>query len=704
MTSNLILDREQLIAANAIQKGLSVSMNAVFGSGKTTTILESVKLVKDAKCILVTYNTHLKNEVKEKVSISLKDETHRLDVFTYHSLSMKYFGFGKNDEELQVNIDAPPKQTLPEIDILFIDEIQDMTLLLYTFIQKFLYYLPKKPQLVICGDHLQGVYQFKGADKRFLTLGNSIFDNEFYKCEIMTSYRLTDPMGWLINECIYGKTILRTVKPGPPITFFNQSPFLAVRSIVDIIRDRMLNQNLVPEDIFILAPSLRCGRKAPLKVLENMIFEQLRIPIYYCTMEERELNDDVIRGKVVFSTFHQSKGRERKFVVVFGFDESYYEFYAKDEQKTECPSTLIVALSRSKQELIVVKDINKRPLPFMRKTIYEMYQNKDKIQVRGKICDVEVNARTKNNAPTEYKRVSVTDLVKYIKPEYQSVISNLKDKLFEKKSDIVDDIKFEPFIRCVQNGKEICEDISDLVGILVPSIFEEQKTGMSRIKMKIQEAQHQPERSLFIVSKLKYAEMFGEDLNLRELLFLVKLYKCIEVGIYSPFQIHDEPWISDDELSRMLLNIEHHVKQKQLFEYDLDEDSVHPVYYQHPDFGRIFVNGRIDSIDKDYVWEFKCVKELTLEHFLQVVCYQWLWNLVLKERFEDRIFRLLNIRTGEMYEMKNDPVVVNDIIQLLMLNRYAKMISISDENFISNCLQAKTNGDSHRLLIEEQDE
>lgn len=680
------LDLEQRLAVDTILSGQSVSMNAVFGSGKTTTILESVKQ-SNKKCILVTYNTHLKNEVKQKSS-----GLPHLDVHTYHSLSMKYFGIGKNDEELQIYGDKSPSKALPDIEILFIDEIQDMTLLLYSFIQKFISYLPQKPQIVICGDHLQGVYQFKGADKRFLTLGSSIFDTDFKKCQITTSYRLTEPMGWLINECIYGKNILKTVKKGRPVLLFHQSPFTSVKSIIQILQQR---SDLKPDDIFVLAPSLRCGRKAPLKILENLLYEKLNFPIYFCTMEERELNDEVIQGKVVFSTFHQSKGRERKLVIVFGFDEGYYEFYAKEESKETCPSTMIVALSRAKEELFIVKDINKRPLPFIQKSMLELSKNPDHIQIIGKLCDVEMNERSESNQVQQYKKISVTDLVKYIKIDFQTVISNLKDRLFEKKTEVVDDVKFECFIKCKTNSETVLsEDVSDLIGMLVPSIFEERQTGISKMKMKLIET-NQAQLTNFMKEKLSKVNFQSKEIS--DLLYTIKVYKSLELGIYSPFQIHDDPWISEAEVLRILNNIDYHIKDKQLFEYDLDEDTIHPVFYHHPDFGKIFVSGRIDCMDKNYVWEFKCVKELTLEHFLQVVCYQWLWNLILKERFEDRTFRLLNIRTGQMYEMKNDTVIVNDIIHLLMLNRYAKMISISDDQFIKDCLQLPTSKSQNQM-------
>lgn len=671
----MLLDDEQKIAVDAIVSGHCVAMNAVFGSGKTTTILESVKrLPKHSRCILITYNTHLKNEVHQKCKEM--DLTTNLSVYTYHSLAMKYFGMGKNDEELMM-VDMP-KIEIPEIDVVFIDEIQDMTLVLYAFVKKFMKLLTKKPQVIVCGDHLQGVYRFKGADKRFLTLSRCIFDFDFFECQIQTSYRLTDPMGWFINECVYGKKILKTCKPGNPIVFFNTYSKACINNIVERLEYKIINENLKPEDIFILAPSLKGSRNSPIKMLENQIYEKLNFPIYYCTMEERELNDEVIRGKVVFSTFHQSKGRERNLVILFGFDESYYEYYAKDESRLECPSTVIVGLSRAKKDLFIVKNVNRRPLPFLKMSILDMANRKDKIVIVGKYSDVEnIEDRVSTD---QFKKVSVSELVKYIKPDFQSVILDLKNKLFEKKSGIVDDVQFSNFIQC----GDLSEDVSDLVGILVPSIYEENQTGISTVKKKIIESIYDPDCSDFL--KQRIAKINLQSSQIQDLLYLIKVYKALDIGIYSPFQINNDHWISTELIERMIDNIRYHIKSKQIFEYDFNEDSERPIYYNHPDFGKILLSGRIDSMDSNYVWEFKCVREITIEHFLQVVCYQWLWNLVMKDKFKGRIFRLLNIRTGEMYEMKNDEELVNDIVGILMINRYSKLISISDQEFIDSCL------------------
>ncbi len=40
-----------------------------------------------------------------------------------------------------------------------------------------------------------------------------------------------------------------------------------------------------------------------------------------------------MKDKLVFSTFHQVKGLERKVVIVYSFDDSYFDFYQRESNR-----------------------------------------------------------------------------------------------------------------------------------------------------------------------------------------------------------------------------------------------------------------------------------------------------------------------------------------------------------------------------------
>ena len=90
-----------------------------------------------------------------------------------------------------------------------------------------------------------------------------------------------------------------------------------------------------------------------------------KCPIYIPSNDDIILDPNEIKNKLAIATFHQSKGRERKYVIVLGFDDSYFNYYNRSSDTDICPSTLYVALTRAKRELHLLSHFNtKQPYNF----------------------------------------------------------------------------------------------------------------------------------------------------------------------------------------------------------------------------------------------------------------------------------------------------------------------------------------------------
>ena len=76
------------------------------------------------------------------------------------------------------------------------------------------------------------------------------------------------------------------------------------------IEIRNILQEQSPDTIFILAPSVK-STKSPLRVLAQLV-GTLNVPIFVPANDEDKLDDEIIKGKVVFSTYHSTKGLERE--------------------------------------------------------------------------------------------------------------------------------------------------------------------------------------------------------------------------------------------------------------------------------------------------------------------------------------------------------------------------------------------------------
>ena len=199
------------------------------------------------------------------------------------------------------------------IDILFIDESQDMILDYYSLIKKFIQDTRSNPQIIVLGDRYQGIYEFKGADIKFLTLADKIWNIPFIKLDLSHSYRLTNQIGWFVNSVMLGYNRIQTNKSGPPIDYYIANSYEVYKKIGKYIRNVILTTNILPSDIFILVPSLKTT-ESPYKKLENYLVKH-GIKCTTPTSDDAKLDEKIISNKIVFTTYHQAKGRERKIVI-----------------------------------------------------------------------------------------------------------------------------------------------------------------------------------------------------------------------------------------------------------------------------------------------------------------------------------------------------------------------------------------------------
>lgn len=164
-------------------------------------------------------------------------------------------------------------------------------------------------------------------------------------------------MAEFMNECILNEERIISTKEGRKPEYWIMKPY----DICNIVRHIIHVDKIKPEEIFILAPSVK-GKKTlsetPLTKLENYLVSS-NINIYIPSSDDEKISSDITKNKLVFSSFHQSKGLERNVVICYGFDTSYYEFYGKNLSTEHCPNILYVALTRAKERLIIIQDEKK---------------------------------------------------------------------------------------------------------------------------------------------------------------------------------------------------------------------------------------------------------------------------------------------------------------------------------------------------------
>lgn len=688
------LSHEQQAIVSALQTPThSVFVDAVAGSGKTTTVLGIAKANPDKQIVQLTYNRFLRFEVKKRVEA----EHHtNLDVHTYHSLFVKYYSKkAYTDGALQqiLRERREPQRKIKPFQILVIDEAQDMTPVYFSMLHKFLRDSKCTPQLVFLGDQYQAIYEFKGADARFLTLVQECWPSYSIRClPLHTSYRLTKPMADFLNEAILGIHRIDAPKPGPPVEYIRENLFDG-SLVYSLLKESLATKQCTPEDIFILGPSVRSksGSTLPIQYLENKLVKD-GIPCYVAGDTEEDIDEQITKGKVVFSTFHQAKGRERPIVVVYGFDASWYDYYGKGLDRTVCSNELYVALTRASKRLLLVeslpkvdehtKQVQTATIPCLQMSIQTL-QTKPYVRFKGN-WNTTKSDNSKCKVHEQSKKTSVTELTKFISEDYLDSLNQIRERIFTQNCPPLFESKI-PAV--VENRFGLQESVADLNGIAIPLLWDASRhAGHSRLQQSMMQ------------NIASYSTLVRENLlklpplckTPADFLALANCWQTATTNFtFKLAQLESYTWLSESMIEQSIFILDSNVDTKPQVEVQFESFE-----YMLKGFGKIEIHAIVDALDTHTLWEFKCVSELSLEHFLQLVLYAWIWKHQYAETKGQRLFKLLNIRTGECYTLDSNSYWIDEVAQTLLQNKYVRKCKIPTPQFIEWC-QSHTSQPAH---------
>ena len=665
---NINLSDEQLSIINSNQ---NIIADCTAGSGKSSTILHFALKYPNKRMIQITYNNMLKHEIRKKVSaLNIKN----LLVHTYHSLAVScYEQYAYTDEEIKkILIKNTPCKYDINFDVILIDETQDMMTDYYLLIKKFILDTKSTPQILIFGDKFQGIYEFKGANTKFLTLAHKIWNHDFKPVTLSTSFRMTNQTAWFVNNCMLNCQRINTIKDGPKVDYYICNAYKIFEIIGKDIIKMIKQDGIKEEDIFILSPSIKSEN--PYKKLENFLVAhglKCMTPI----SDDAKLDDKIISNKIVFTTYHQAKGRERKVVILYSFDNSQFKYYLRDEDPNICPNILYVGATRAMYKLILIHDSKYGPLDFLRLNVPNMA---DYVNIKN-IDALKFN--TISEEVLEHK-TSVTDLIKFIDSYIMDNIIMLIDRMFITMISANNVVNVPCKIKCIDvTGKESFEDVSDLNGLVIPSIYEKIKNNSSTIEDYVTK---NTDKVLCGEIK-KYIKKFNIPCQtVSDYLKVGNIYLTLHNKLHSKLaQIKKYNWLDKKMISGCHKNMKLLDNKKLSFEINVTNCNEDIFKFVHKDFGIITIGGRIDAFDDTTVYEFKCVDNISIDHKLQLILYSWLWkNGDLYKNYGNKNFKLLNIRTGELLQLTNDNFKISQIVELILANKFVKKIILKDDEFI----------------------
>jgi hypothetical protein len=628
----------------------NVLVDSVAGSGKTTTILHIAKRYPEFKFLLLTYNKKLKFETRQRVE---NDGLTNVETHSYHSFCVKYYLRTCFTDSGIIKIVKGDIACLKKFgyDYIVLDESQDLTPLYFSLICK-LYYDSTFDYAKFCvlGDKNQSIYAFNKADERFIVFADRIFNInkfEWKRVKLDTSFRITKPMALFVNNCLLGYENLKSIKNGSKVRYLICNSFCSKYGgkVYDEFK-MYIRMGYDYSDIFILAPSVRSDRSPPRKLANYM--SSKGIPIYVPNNDEQKLDEDVLKNKVGFSTFHQVKGLERKVVIVFGFDASYFEFYKKDSDQLICPNEIYVATTRAKEQLTVIHHKGNDFMPFIDRSNLPNI-----VDINGYMGEMK-SSKSFSSKP---KAVSVTDVTKYLPVEVvETAVGFLTINQVQNRDKMIE-------ISVKSKQGDLYENVSEITGVAIPSYFALIKTG----EMYTQQS------------------VVNTNISTSELLKLSNKFCAGKTGYnYKLTQIKNYDWLEQCDLDSCVTRLEKHISKNSIFEKEY-------VHYNFDELIGMDLTGYIDCIDvitdgTINVWEFKCVSKIEDEHYIQLALYAYLYYKN-KPSHKDRDvkFYVFNILDNSIFKLEIDHVNLSAMVKYLFNYKYGDRKVISDKEFFANC-------------------
>lgn len=700
-----VISTEQYNVIQQLLQNNNVVVDSVAGSGKTTCNLHIAKYFTNMNILLLTYNSKLKIETREKVKLV---GIHNIEAHSYHSFCVKYYDYKCFTDtiihKIIENKNKPSRQF--KFDLIVLDEAQDITSVYYELICKIYKDNQQNAQVCIFGDRKQSIFDFNEADQRFIKYADELFNfnsNNWIKCNLSVSFRITYEMSLFINNCLLKeeRIISNKITNNKPryiiCDCFGGRLGTSSRTFEEV--KYYFNLGYKPSDIFILAPAVK-GVKSPVRQLENKIKREMPdVMVYVPITDDEELDKELLEGKIVFSTFHQTKGLERKVVIIFNFDSSYFKYYGTDANRCICPNEFYVATTRGIEHLTLFHHHSNEYLHFIDKTTIPVYCHFE--------CKTKLRIQTSNN-PIKLN-TSPTDIIKFLP---QNVIDECYNQL-----------EIIPISRYIVNKINIplkitndstTESVSEITGTAIPSMFEFKLKNRISIFDSLQKNCF--EKTIFNsnngcliqeFTKNKHKKYNMDDININdltpgELLYISNCWNAYKSGfLFKIYQIDNYDWLERSKLDESVHRLtELDISKTSSFEYEITIKNEIELLNRK-------LIGYIDCLDNEnnIIYEFKCVQNLEKEHYLQLAIYMYMYELHKIEQIEYIIYTKENGFTKNK-DIKN--AYINHLLQNTQLIK--EQIRIHENkiaNFVDNVYE-KTDkysiGDTIKYKLFEHEE
>ncbi|KAK0238612.1 P-loop containing nucleoside triphosphate hydrolase protein [Armillaria nabsnona] len=652
---------EQTAIVNHL-KTHNVMVSARPGAGKTATAEAVAQANPNTPIAVVTYSKRLQLDTQRRFqSYPL------VDIFTFHGLASRLFGTIIHNDTIFADVRRsaiPPVWIdIPRYEIVILDELQDLT-------ENF----GRPPQLLVLGDSRQAIYDFRGADQRYLELSSDILStvspHQWRSAQLSQSFRLSCQTADFINNAfLAGEPYIQGSHIGP-------KPLYIHEYIYPLIREHG------HENTAILAPSLRSDNVV--KRIINMLWEKYKFPAAHAVSDDQMgLDDDITRGKITPSTYHQFKGSERDLVIVLGVDASYFKL-APQLPVDRCPNATFVALTRARKQLVVLHSHKKPQMPFVDWAAIK--SGADVVNVEDEPPQVQYKpGRPSRLGLVLPKRINVTTATRYVREEaLDRVVLHLDIQKVQSPLPSSRWIYAPDKVR-TDRVKNHWEPVSDVNGLTVTLDFEYWLTGKVATFMNGTQMEHIPanktleddtRRAVWLSKEaIRYdADASGFKSRWRQMVYKRHRFDWMVHHLAVSTQRLTEQF---SEYSRSELAKDLTMEVPLLQQLSMDDQTT-------------TLTGRADMIHlrrkgRDVaIWEVKFVTALSHEHVIQVVIYGYLWAMANQKQPFPRLV-LYNVKNDEKWEVNTTLVCAKRVIEEVLRIKYSVNKQKCVEEFLKGC-------------------
>jgi hypothetical protein len=292
-------------------------------------------------------------------------------------------------------------------------------------------------------------------------------------------------------------------------------------------------------------------------------------------------------------------------------------------------------------------------------------------------------------------------MIKFIPESVIEEISPIIDRIFIREQVLEKSQDFDiPAV--IQTRGGFFEEVSDLNGIAIPAMYYDELVNRftnstdSNILLKIIKESLEsmkPHEHKFLRELV--AELPECSQTIDEYLYLANLYVSIQEKLYfklKQIRRSEYGWVSSIHFENCRKRL-HEIIGQECSDTSprIEETIINPSMDQEHELidsalSQFFENkkfrftARTDIITPTTVWEIKCTSKISMDHLLQVVIYAWLWTVT--KVGEPKVFKILNIKTGEILRLDSSRQDLDYIIISILQGKYLEHEPIDNEEFV----------------------